>query len=214
MTAPTSMLALIRAIIRAELADVHTMIPGRVVSYDGDTQRASVQPLLKAPRSTEDGARALETLPIVPDVPVAFIGAGSWSITFPVSVGDTGMIMFAEAALERWKGGDGDREVDPADDTRFGLDGAVFVPGLRAAPLPAAQAAPAAAMVVAGEDIRLGSATASDPAAGQAALDALKSAISGAATTAGDGGAGFKAAILTALSGWPANAVASKVKIE
>lgn len=213
MSTPGSILSVIRAIIRAELADVHTMIPGRVTAYDGATQRASVQPLLKSPRSTEDGGRTLETLPIVPDVPVAFLGAGSWSITFPVSVGDTGMIMFAEAALERWKGGDGDREVDPADDTRFGLDGAVFVPGLRATPLDGSQTSDDA-LVVAGADIRIGSADAADPAAGQAALEALKSAISGAATTPGDGGAAFKAAILLALAAWPANAVATKVKIE
>lgn len=45
-------------------------------------------------------------------------------------------------------------------------------------------------------------------------LSALKSAISGAAVVAGDGGAAFKANILTALASWPGAVAASKVKAE
>lgn len=43
-------------------------------------------------------------------------------------------------------------------------------------------------------------------------LSTLKSAISGAAVIAGDGGASFKAAIVAALSVWPGSVAATKVK--
>ena len=42
-------------------------------------------------------------------------------------------------------------------------------------------------------------------------INALKSAISGAATTPGDGGAAFKAAIVAALGSWPSAVATSKV---
>jgi len=45
-------------------------------------------------------------------------------------------------------------------------------------------------------------------------LDALKSAVSGAGVTAGDGGAAFKANILSALASWPGSTGASKVRAE
>ena len=44
-------------------------------------------------------------------------------------------------------------------------------------------------------------------------LNTLKSAISGAAVVANDGGAALKANIIAALSGWPGSVAASKVKI-
>lgn len=43
-------------------------------------------------------------------------------------------------------------------------------------------------------------------------LNTLKSAIAAAAVVAGDGGASFKAAILTSLASWPGSVAASKVK--
>jgi hypothetical protein len=47
-----------------------------------------------------------------------------------------------------------------------------------------------------------------------AQLDDLKDAIKDAAVVANDGGAAFKANILTALTGWPRNVAASKVRAE
>lgn len=44
-------------------------------------------------------------------------------------------------------------------------------------------------------------------------LSNLKSAIAAAAVVAGDGGASFKAAIITSLSAWPGSVAATKVKV-
>ena len=52
-----SFAAVLRQLVDARLVDVHTSLPGRVVSYDATTQRASVKPLLKRGRRDEAGER-------------------------------------------------------------------------------------------------------------------------------------------------------------
>lgn len=59
-----------------------------------------------------------------------------------------------------------------------------------------------------GGTVRLGSGAASDPIALKSDIDDIKSAISGATPTAGDGGLALKGAI---LAGWPVAPGASKV---
>jgi len=46
----------------------------------------------------------------------------------------------------------------------------------------------------------------------QSQLSALKTAISGAGTTPGDGGAAFKTALLAALSAWPGTTASTLVR--
>ena len=111
------------------LADLHTSLPGKVVKYDSTTQKADVQPLIKERYTDESGAQQSRELPVIPSVPVQFPGAGGYRITFPVAVGDTGLIMFAEASLDKWLVSGG--TVEPADERRHDLTDAVFLPGLR-----------------------------------------------------------------------------------
>ncbi len=83
------------------VSDLHTSLPGKVVKCDPSTQKADVQPLIKERYADENGARQARELPVIPAVPVQFPGAGGYRITFPVAVGDTGLIMFAEASLDK-----------------------------------------------------------------------------------------------------------------
>jgi phage baseplate assembly protein V len=73
-------------------------------------------------------------------------------------------------------------------------------------------------IVVEDSEIRLGSDSASSfvalAGAVEAQLNTLKSAISATVVVAGDGGASFKATLLTALATWPSSTAASKVKAE
>lgn len=201
---------LLRQAIDARLVDVHTAMPGKVTAYDVDTQRASVQPLLKRGRRGEDGERVAGLLPIVVDVPVSFPLAAAGGLTFPIAAGDTGLLVFTEGGLDVWLAGSG-REVDPGDDRRFTLTDAVFIPGTRATPAPST-AALEDAVVLSGDDVLLGDSTATSEVALKAALDTLKTAITNAVIVAGDGGASFKSTLLTALTGWPASGCATKVK--
>jgi hypothetical protein len=111
------------------VADLHTALPGKIVKYDESTQKADVQPLIKERFVDEGGAQQVRDLPVIPSVPVQFPGAGGYRITFPVVVGDTGLMVFSEASLDKWLVSGG--TVDPADERRHDLTDAVFLPGLR-----------------------------------------------------------------------------------
>lgn len=114
--------------VEAAMAEMHTCMPGRVESYDDDTQSCSVQPLIKRAYFDETGARKTELLPIIHHVPVMFQGAGGRRIKFPVRRGNIVLILICEASLDKWlqQGG----TVDPLDDRRFDLSDAVAIPGL------------------------------------------------------------------------------------
>lgn len=120
----------IEARIATELESMHTAIPGRVVKYDPATQKADVQPLVRSAYLDEDGLRQTASLPVVPSCPVAFPGGSGLVVTFPVAVGDFGLLIFAESSLDKWLAGSGG-EVDPQFDHRHHLSDAVFIPGVR-----------------------------------------------------------------------------------
>lgn len=153
----------LRAALDSRLSDLHVALPARVERYDSARQAVSVKPLIRTAvpdaQLEDDEQRAVESLPVINGVPVVFPGAGPYSITFPIAKGDTGLLIFSEASLDKWKS-DG-REVDPLDDRRHSLSDAVFIPGLRAlggkaAPPVPADGVAAAAMVLRGAEIQAG----------------------------------------------------------
>ncbi|MDB5849785.1 MAG: Phage-related protein [Rhodoferax sp.] len=107
------------------LAEVHTAMPGVVVSYDAATRRATVLPSLS--KQLADG-RVLPAPQIV-SVPVIFpTGSnGRAGITFPIVPGDGVMLHFSERSLEAWHDAGG---ATPDDPRQFDLSDAVAVPGL------------------------------------------------------------------------------------
>jgi hypothetical protein len=120
--------------------------------------------------------------------------------------------------MDEWKA-QGGTTSEPQDPRRHDLTDSVFIPGLRSfAPAEVIPAAGRAddAMVIWGDDIRLGDASATDYVAlAQPTEDnftALKDAIVAAPVVAGDGGASFKAALISALSLWPSATGATQVK--
>jgi hypothetical protein len=113
----------------ARLEDLHVAMPAKVVRYDAAAQQVDVQPLVKGTYLDEQGNRVAESMPVVPCVPVLFPGAGGFRVTFPVTVGDTVLLVFSETSLDTWlQHGD---EVDPADERRHHLSDAIAIPGLR-----------------------------------------------------------------------------------
>ncbi len=133
----------IRRAIEARLLDVHVSLPVKVVKYDAAKQRVDVKPLVRRAAFGEDGARTAESMPVIPGVPVLFPGAGGFQLTFPICDGSTkvdgtpdtpeattGLVIFAEASLDKWLSGKGE-EVDPEIDHTHALPDAVFLPELR-----------------------------------------------------------------------------------
>lgn len=102
------------------LTDVHTCLPAVVVNYYPATQTADVQPALKT--KYDDGT--ITSKPIIPDVPVQFLAAGTFSFSFPIAKGDDVWVFFSERSLERWKAESG--IVDPKDSRKFHLSDAAF----------------------------------------------------------------------------------------
>lgn len=194
--------------VAESLADLHTALPARVETYDASTQMCSAQPLVKRRHVAEDGTVTTESHPVIPMVPVMFMSAGAYSITFPIAKGDTVLLIVASTSLDRWL--QSGREVDPADDRHHAITDAVAYPGLRSK-RDALSGVPSDAMVLTGPTVRIGSSSASDPAVGQSALDAFKT-IAGTVTDT----AGAIAALVAALdlAGWPGNVVSSKVRVE
>ena len=109
----------------SRLANVHTMIPGRIESYAGHTQRkATVKPLIKLRTKKGDA----QSIPPIQNVPVVFPSSGSFSLLFPLNKGDGCAIGFAETGIGNFL--NGVIEVDPDSISRFDLTDAVCYPGL------------------------------------------------------------------------------------
>lgn len=158
MTAPyvPNLAELLSGHVSRSLAELHTAMPGRVERYDSTTQTADVKPLVKRKVADEAGTESLESLPVVPSVPVVFPGAGDYGITFPIARGDTVLLVVASASLDRWLARGG--EVDPADERAHALSDAVAIPGLRARP-DALGSVPNSALHVRGGKVYIGDGT-------------------------------------------------------
>lgn len=168
----------LRGILDARVADLRVSIPARVESYDATKQRIDAQPLIRHVYEDEDGARHVEDLPVVTDVPVCFPGSGPYSITWTLAKGDTVLLVFADASLDRWlvRGG----AVDPGDTRTHAPSDAIAIPGLRDfAHALEGDRVHGSAMVISAPEIRAGG---SQALAFNADLEALRSALSGLTT--------------------------------
>ncbi len=124
----TSLARVIQGIVDARTAGLRVMLPGRVESYDAATQTAYVKPLLKEQAEGENGEAIIESLPVIPKVPVVFPGSAPFGLWFPLTVGTTVMLHFADRSIDQWLARG--VEVDPIDQRRHALPDAVAVPGL------------------------------------------------------------------------------------
>lgn len=128
--------------INSKLIDVHTSMPGQVVSYDRVKQTAKIQPCIK--RKYSDGKTV--DLPIINGVPVSFPRAKDFLIHFDLTPGDFGILVFSERSLDNWKDKGG---VVSADDPRkFNLSDAFFIPGASPTATPATLLGPAGALEI------------------------------------------------------------------
>lgn len=156
---------------------VWTALPARVQDYSPTTQRVSAQPLVPVAYYDEDDERHVEPLPVIGDVPVMFPGCGPYRMTWPVALGDLGLLIFTSCSLDRWLEGDGRAVADPVEERRNHLSDAVFVPGIFASSTPTA--APMDALVVHADAIKLGGDDATDPVVRKSDLDAVVSRLEG-----------------------------------
>lgn len=120
----------LNTVLESALSELYISMPGKVVAYDATAQKADVQPLIKVPAEDERGELHREALPVVPSVPVVMPGGGGFVVQFPISVGDTVLLVFSAASLDKWLARGGG-PIDPETDQRHTLSDAVAIPGLR-----------------------------------------------------------------------------------
>lgn len=116
MTNPTE---IFRDSVNAMLCNVHTSLPGIVVSYDANSNKATIQPALN--KNFTSGPMPM---PILESVPIMF----PKNITFPVQPGDYVLLIFVERSIDLWLSVGG--QVTPTDPRKFDLSDAIAIPGL------------------------------------------------------------------------------------
>lgn len=188
---------------------LHVALPGIVESYDAAKQRASVRVAVQWRMHVQGGPATTELQPpeLLPSVPVMFPRGGGTFITWPIEKGDQVLLVFQDRSIDRWtaKGG----VVDPIDPRAHHLSDAVAIPGF----YPYSRALPATdpdAIVLGAEGVEAKYVALAEKV--EAELAALKDAIANAPVAPTDGGASFKAGILSALTTWPGDVAAEKVK--
>jgi hypothetical protein len=122
-TGSTTLPDAVRYAVLYQLANVHTALPGIIVSYDYTKQNAQVQPTIN--RTWSDGTTI--KLPVLNNVPVIFPQSGGASLTFPVNVGDPCLLIFNERSTDQWKASGG--IVNPVDPRKFDLSDGVALMG-------------------------------------------------------------------------------------
>lgn len=110
-------------VIDERLLEVNTMVPGIIVSYNPDTNRAVVRPSL--PKRLADGTDLQP--PQIVSVPVKWPGGGGGRMTFPIKKDDPCELRFSQRGLDNWIGGSAGSSDDPRS---FDLSDAVCDPGL------------------------------------------------------------------------------------
>lgn len=110
--------------------NLHTALPGKVVSYSAGTNRASVQPV--GSFKTDDGRNI--PYPVIHNVPIQFPTGqgGSAGITFPVSAGDGCLLIFQESQTDDFLG-----KGDSADPRKHSLNDCIAIPGVYPNAVPA-----------------------------------------------------------------------------
>jgi hypothetical protein len=118
----------IRRVVQVALTRTHAALPGVIDAYDAATQTATVTPQVKSQHRDEEGELVAEAMPAIQGAPVFFPRAGGFSITYPLTVGDPCLILFADRDISGYLE-TGNREAPPTGRTHAYQD-AIILPGL------------------------------------------------------------------------------------
>jgi hypothetical protein len=92
---------LIQAGASRERAEIFTSCPGQIHAAPGSGY-VDVLPLTRKPLDSKSKGTTFEDLPIVPHVRVCMLQGGGFSVTFPVKVGDTGLLIGLGFDVSEW----------------------------------------------------------------------------------------------------------------
>ena len=112
----------------SRLLDFHTTIPGKILSYNTSTEKATVQPLVRLQRKVNQEIITVE-IPPIENVPVMKMSTSTFILKFPIKKNDGCALFFSEVGIGNFINGTGEI-VDPDDLSRFSLTDAFCIPGL------------------------------------------------------------------------------------
>lgn len=118
-------------VARAIVDGMHTSIPAVVERYDESGGTVSVTPTVAM--RMRNGV--VVEMPRLDGVPVVFPQTSMFDMRFPISKGDTVLLLFSEADLSQWKAGNGKSRSKATTFSRFQLGDAVAIPGLAPKPV-------------------------------------------------------------------------------
>ncbi|MEL0577073.1 Gp138 family membrane-puncturing spike protein [Pectobacterium punjabense] len=107
------------------IGDLMIGMPGHVVSYDPEKQRAQIECGIQSRMS--DGS--IQTLPLLVNVPVKFSGSADWVVFHELPAGTEGYINFSQRSVDAWLDMGG--PVPPTGPEMFSASDAFFSPGYR-----------------------------------------------------------------------------------
>ena len=116
-------------LIADKIRDIHTVIPGKIVSFDPDKCEASIQPLAKYKKPNG----SMMDFPQLNEVPILFPQSAGQTATivYPVRPDDYCLVFVSEQTLDTWR-----TDAESGIDLRFDLSNAVAVVGLFVKPNP------------------------------------------------------------------------------
>ena len=114
----------IQTMIESSMSEMNTQIPGTIVSYNAETNRAVVKPDLPKRVASDKSLPP----PNIVEVPLLWTasGNGSSTLTMPIKPGDGVMLNFQQRSMEGWLSGNKDMPDDPR---QFDLSDCVAIPG-------------------------------------------------------------------------------------
>lgn len=86
----------------SEWVPILTHYPGKIISFDGDKQTATVKVMREQYSNNLYSLYTEYDFPILQDVPVQFPQGGDYYLTFPVNAGDNCMLDFCDKGYSHW----------------------------------------------------------------------------------------------------------------
>lgn len=132
--------------LESRVREIATCIPGKIVSYNPATQRATIQPSIQRPVPTDVGGTTLEPFPELIGVPVAFPRAGNFCLHLPLVQGDFVLLIFPMLSISEFlRIGHQQTQVNPGDQRYHSFGSVLAIAGVypdndKVAGLPANEA--------------------------------------------------------------------------
>jgi len=123
-----------RVMTDRQLLDLRTAIPGIVTAVSADGTTVDVQPAVSMTQRLESVNEV--RLPVLQGVPLQVLGSTTLGlfVVVPVSIGDEGLLVVCDRAIDNWQHGAGvNMTPDMATPRHHDLTDAIFIPGVQRA---------------------------------------------------------------------------------